>query len=76
MLLACLLSQDAVFTQLLNDLNILELDSALFVIKQPYHLKRTLEEDDIQNRDNRFWYARGTVMDEFLDKLWDIACTH
>jgi len=72
-LLACLLSQDAVFTQLLNDLNILELDSALFVIKQPYHLKRSLGEDDIQNGDNRFWYARGTVVDEFLDKLWDIA---
>ena len=33
----------------------------------------TLEEDDIQNGDNRFWYARGTVVDEFLDKLWDIA---
>ncbi len=72
-LLACLLSRDAVFTQLLNDLNILELDSALFVIKQPYHMKRTLKDDDVQNGDNRFWYARGTVVDEFLDKLWSLA---
>ena len=72
-MLACLLSQDPVFTRLLNDLNILELDSALFVLKQPHHLKRTLNEDDLLNGDNRFWYARGTVVSEFLDKLWQLA---
>lgn len=72
-LLACLLSLDPVFTRLLADLNILELNSALFVLKQPHHLKRTLNEDDLLNGDNRFWYARGTVVSEFLDKLWQLA---
>ncbi|MDD2389670.1 MAG: AAA family ATPase [Desulfobacterales bacterium] len=72
-LLACLLSRDPVFTSLLKDLNILELDSVLFVLKQPYHLKRTLNEDDLLNGDNRFWYARGTVVIGFLDKLWQLA---
>jgi len=72
-LLACLLSKDPVFIRLLDDLNILDLDSALFVLKQPYHLKRTLNEEDLLNGDNRFWYARGTVVSEFLDKLWQLA---
>ncbi len=72
-LLACLLSKDEVFTQLLDDLNIVELDSALFVLKQPHHLKRELGEKDILEGDNRFWYARGTVVTEFLDKLWQLA---
>lgn len=71
-LLACLLSQDKAFIRLMNDLNILELESALFVLKQPYRLRR-LNEKDIQEGDNRFWYARGEVVSEFLDKLWDLA---
>jgi hypothetical protein len=33
-LLACLLSKDPVFSRLLKDLNIIALDSALFVLKQ------------------------------------------
>jgi predicted ATPase len=72
-LLACLLSNDEMFTQLLTDLNILELDSALFVLKQPYRLRQNLKEKDITEGDKRFWYARGTVISEFLDKLWDLA---
>ena len=41
---------------MLKDLNIVALDSALFVLKQPYHLRRTLNEDDhLLNGDNRFW---------------------
>ncbi len=71
-LLACLLSKDEIFTQLLQDLNIEELDSALFVLKQPYSLRK-LEETDILEGDKRFWYARGTVVSEFLDKLWELA---
>lgn len=72
-LLACLLSKDEAFTQLLNDLKIVELDSALFVLKQPYRLRHNLNDKDILEGDNRFWYARGEVVSEFLDKLWQLA---
>ena len=71
-LLACLLSKDEIFTQLLQDLNIEELDSALFVLKQPYRLRQPKEKDILEG-DKRFWYARGTVISEFLDKLWQLA---
>ena len=71
-LLACLLSEDKVFKKILNDLGVIELDSALFVIKQPHFLKsKTLNDEDIQKGDKRFWYARGTVVNNFLDKLWE-----
>ena len=72
-LLACLLSKDELFTQLLDLLNIVELDSALFVLKQPYRLRQKLDEKDILEGDNRFWYARGNTVSEFLDKLWQLA---
>ncbi|MEM7538831.1 MAG: AAA family ATPase [Chloroflexota bacterium] len=72
-LLACLLSDDALFKRLLNDLNIVDLDSALFVLKQPQSLKKNLNETDIIEGDKRFWYARGEVISEFLDKLWPLA---
>lgn len=72
-LLACLLSDDPLFVQLLRDLNVIELDSALFVLKQPYRLRENLTEQDILQGDNRFWYARGNVVSEFLDKLWQLA---
>ncbi|MEK7831603.1 MAG: AAA family ATPase, partial [Acidobacteriota bacterium] len=72
-LLACMLSKDDAFTQLLKDLDIVEMDSALFVLKQPYRLRRDLDEKDILEGDNRFWYARGNVVSEFLDKLWQLA---
>jgi predicted ATPase len=71
-LLACLLSKDAIFTELLEGLNIEELDSALFVLKQPYRLRQPKEKDILEG-DKRFWYARGTVVSEFLDKLWQLA---
>lgn len=71
-LLACMLSGDPTFTRLLSDLNIIELDSALFVLKQPHRL-RNPNERDILEGDNRFWYARGNVVSEFLDKLWQLA---
>jgi predicted ATPase len=72
-LLACFLSEDEAFAQLLKDLNIVELDSALFVLKQPYRLRQNLTEQDILEGDNRFGYARGDVVSEFLDKLWQLA---
>lgn len=71
-LLACLLSDDPVFAKVLDTLNIESLESALFVLKQPYRL-RDLKEDDILEGDPRFWYARGNVVSEFLDKLWQVA---
>jgi ABC-type transport system involved in cytochrome c biogenesis ATPase subunit len=58
---------------LMDDLDILELDSALFVLKQPHRLNTKLKEKDILEGDKRFWYARGDVIDEFLDKLWQLA---
>ena len=30
-------------------------------------------EKDILEGDRRFWYARGEVVSEFLDKLWQLA---
>lgn len=71
-LLACLLSNDPVFTTILDDLNIESLESALFVLKQPHRLK-TLDDRDILEGDPRFWFARGNVVSEFLDKLWQVS---
>lgn len=72
-LLACLLSEDPVFAEILTDLQIIELDSALFVLKQPHTLRADVPEQNIQNGDQRFWFATGTVVAEFLDKLWKVA---
>jgi predicted ATPase len=71
-LLACLLSDDPVFKKVLENLNIESLESAIFVLKQPHRLRR-LEDDDIEQGDPRFWYARGNVVSEFLDKLWQVS---
>jgi predicted ATPase/uncharacterized protein YnzC (UPF0291/DUF896 family) len=71
-LLACLLSDDPVFKKVLDSLNIESLESALFVLKQPHRLRK-LEDDDIEQGDPRFWYARGNVVTEFLDKLWQVS---
>jgi hypothetical protein len=71
-LLSCLLSNDPIFTGILDDLNIESLESALFVLKQPHRL-RELKEDDIVEGDPRFWFARGNVVSEFLDKLWQVS---
>ena len=71
-LLACLLSDDPVFKKVLANLHIEALESALFVLKQPHRL-RELKDDDLIEGDARFWYARGNVVSEFLDKLWQVA---
>jgi predicted ATPase len=77
-LLACLLGDDPVFRKLLDDLNIEGLESALFVLKEPYRLREkrrngTFDENEINEGDPRFWYARGNVVSEFLDKLWLVS---
>ena len=71
-LLACLLSDDPVFKKLLDNLNIESIESALFVLKKPYSA-RDLDEQDLALGDPRFWYRRGTVVNGFLDKLWQVA---
>lgn len=77
-LLACLLSNDPVFQKVLRNLNIESLESALFVLKEPYRLREKRRsgkfgEQEINEGDPRFWYARGSVVSEFLDKLWQVA---
>lgn len=71
-LLACLLSDDRVFQDLLKMLHIESIESALFVLKKPY-TARALEERDYAEGDARFWWARGTVVSGLLDKLWQVA---
>lgn len=71
-LLACILSKDKAFKKILNNLGIIDIESALFVLKQPHHLRR-LEENDILEGDPRFWFAKGSVVSEFLDHLWEVA---
>ncbi|CAG2086374.1 MULTISPECIES: AAA family ATPase [Xanthomonas] len=77
-LLACLLSHDSVFQKVLKNLHIEALESALFVLKEPYRLRerrqnRRLDEVDLNEGDPRFWFARGSVVSEFLDSLWKVA---
>ncbi len=77
-LLACLLSDDPVFQKVLKNLHIESLESALFVLKEPHRLREKrkggkFDENDLNEGDPRFWYARGNVVSEFLDKLWQVA---
>lgn len=77
-LLACLLSDDPVFRKVLENLHIESLESALFVLKEPHRLREKrrggkFQENEINEGDPRFWYARGNVVTEFLDKLWQVA---
>lgn len=77
-LLACLLSADPVFQKVLKNLHIESLESALFVLKEPHRLREKrkagkFDENEIVEGDSRFWYARGNVISEFLDKLWQVA---
>lgn len=77
-LLACLLSDDPVFQKVLKNLHIESLESALFVLKEPHRLREKrrsarFEEQELNEGDPRFWYARGEVVSEFLDKLWKVA---
>ncbi|MXQ11252.1 AAA family ATPase [Microvirga makkahensis] len=77
-LLVCLLSDDPVFQKVLRNLHIESLESALFVLKEPHRLREKrrggkFDENDLTEGDPRFWYARGNVVSEFLDKLWQVA---
>lgn len=77
-LLACLLSNDPVFQKVLKNLHIESLESALFVLKEPHRLREKrrngkFEEQELNEGDPRFWYARGNVVSEFLDKLWQVS---
>lgn len=77
-LLACLLSEDPVFRKVLKNLHIEALESALFVLKEPHKLREKrragrFDENELNEGDPRFWYARGNVVSEFLDKLWQVA---
>lgn len=77
-LLACLLSDDLVFQKVLKNLHIESLESALFVLKEPHRLREKrkggkFDENELVEGDPRFWYARGNVVSEFLDKLWQVA---
>jgi len=77
-LLACLLSDDPVFQKVLKSLHIESLESALFVLKEPHRLREKrrggrFDEQELSEGDPRFWYARGNVVSEFLDKLWQVA---
>lgn len=77
-LLACLLSDDPVFQNVMNNLHIESLESALFVLKEPHRLREKrrggkFEEQELNEGDPRFWYARGNVVGEFLDRLWKVA---
>lgn len=77
-LLACLLSDDPVFRKVLNNLHIESLESALFVLKEPHRLREKrrsgkFDEQELNEGDPRFWYARGNVVSEFLDKLWQVS---
>ena len=77
-LLACLLSDDPVFQKVLKNLHIESLESALFVLKEPHRLREKrrggrFDEQELIEGDPRFWYARGNVVSEFLDKLWQVS---
>lgn len=77
-LLACLLSDDPVFQKVLRNLHIESLESALFVLKEPHRLREKrrsskFEQSELDEGDPRFWYARGNVVSEFLDKLWEVS---
>ena len=77
-LLACLLSNDPVFQKVLKNLHIESLESALFVLKEPHRLREKrrsgkFDEQELNEGDPRFWYARGNVVSEFLDKVWQVA---
>ena len=73
-LLACLLAPEAPLKTVLDKLRIEGIDSALFVLKQPYRLTGDVfTEDDIAAGDNRFWYDQTRFSQEFLSKLWDLS---
>ena len=72
-LLSCLLAPERPLKEILHDLRIEEIDSALFTLKKPYRLSGDLSTTDIKQGDNRFWYDRTRFSEEFLSKLWELA---
>jgi predicted ATPase len=73
-LLSLLLAPERPLKQILDDLRILDLDSALFVLKQPYRLTGdVLTPEDIRQGSPRFWYDRTRFTEELLEKLWELA---
>jgi predicted ATPase len=77
-LLACLLSDDPVFKKVMENLHIESLESALFVLKEPHRQREKrrngkFDDIDLNEGDPRFWYARGNVVSDFLDKLWQVS---
>lgn len=66
-LLAFFVEHSPTVMQFLDDeLGILDLDSVLFIMRQPSWTRDTSEGDP------RFWYARGTVQ-AFLSKLYELS---
>lgn len=61
-------SEEKINTFLKDYLNILGLESILFVLKNPYWYKGKEREGG----DSKFWYAKGVVKD-FLNDLWDAS---
>ncbi|MRS02681.1 hypothetical protein EG832_05580, partial [bacterium] len=55
-----------------NELNISELDSVLFVLKEPEWYRSEWRKQSDRDGDERFWYARGRVP-EFLSKVFAIS---
>jgi len=73
-LLALLLAPERPLKNVLDDLQILDVDSALFVLKQPYRLTGdVLSAGDIRQGNKHFWYDRTRFSDELLEKLWELA---
>jgi predicted ATPase len=73
-LLACLLAPEKPLKELLDDMQIDEVDSALFVLKQPYRLMGDVfTEEDIKQGNKNFWYDQTRFSEEFLNKLWDVS---
>ncbi|MNQ52684.1 recombination protein F [compost metagenome] len=62
------LPEDKINTFLKDYLNILGLESILFVFKIPYWYKGKIR----PGGDSKFWYAKGVVKD-FLNDLWDCS---
>ncbi|MGB5835064.1 MAG: AAA family ATPase, partial [Thiohalocapsa sp.] len=73
-LLSLLLAPEKPLKEILDDLRIVDLDSALFVLKQPWRLSGdTLSPEDIRQGSPRFWYDRTRFTEELLEKLWELA---
>ncbi|WP_295879207.1 AAA family ATPase [uncultured Thiohalocapsa sp.] len=73
-LLSLLLAPEQPLKEILDDLRIVDLDSALFVLKQPWRLTaEKLTREDIRQGSPRFWYDRTRFTEELLEKLWELA---